>query len=152
MKNGLYQRILQPSEHPKRVGAKNFYFFKTLLDGPLFTCLLCFRIFNFRNNLCNDMQFYGLRGKVNGWKPYEKLVKYESRTVKLNYTSTEIDLEASQRVMNNKEYPFLNLFSWIHAPTERTEISRWVCWSSLVSMCSLLLSDWSMVKRFWVFL
>ena len=35
MKNGFYQRILQPSEHPKRVGAKKFYFFKTLLDGPL---------------------------------------------------------------------------------------------------------------------
>ena len=35
MKNGFYQRILQPSEHPKRVGAKFFYFFKTLLDGPL---------------------------------------------------------------------------------------------------------------------
>ena len=35
MKNGFYQRILQPSEHPKRVGAKIFYFFKTLLDGPL---------------------------------------------------------------------------------------------------------------------
>ena len=34
MKNGFYQRILQPSEHPKRVGAKIFYFFKTLLDGP----------------------------------------------------------------------------------------------------------------------
>ena len=36
MKNGFYQRILQPSEHPKRVGAKIFYFSKTLLDGPLF--------------------------------------------------------------------------------------------------------------------
>ena len=35
MKNGFYQRILQPSEHPKRMGAKFFYFFKTLLDGPL---------------------------------------------------------------------------------------------------------------------
>ena len=34
MKNGFYQRILQPSEHPKRVGAKKIYFFKTLLDGP----------------------------------------------------------------------------------------------------------------------
>ena len=34
--------------------------------------------------LRNDMQFYGLRGEVNGSKPYEKLVKYESRTVKLN--------------------------------------------------------------------
>ena len=36
MKNGFYQRILQPSEHLKRVGAKNFYFFKTLLDGPFY--------------------------------------------------------------------------------------------------------------------
>ena len=35
MKNGFYQRILQPSEHPKRVGAKKKFFFKTLLDGPL---------------------------------------------------------------------------------------------------------------------
>ena len=35
MKNGFYQRILQPSEHPKRVGAKkSFFFFQTLLDGP----------------------------------------------------------------------------------------------------------------------
>ena len=37
MKNGFYQRILQPSEHLKRVGAKILYFFKTLLDGPLLT-------------------------------------------------------------------------------------------------------------------
>ena len=35
MKNGFYQRILQPSEHPKRVGAKKNFFFQTLLDGPL---------------------------------------------------------------------------------------------------------------------
>ena len=35
MKNDFYQRILQPSEHPKRVGAKKYFFFKTLLDGPL---------------------------------------------------------------------------------------------------------------------
>ena len=34
-KNGFYQRILQPSEHPKRVGAKKKFFFQTLLDGPL---------------------------------------------------------------------------------------------------------------------
>ena len=33
MKNGFYQRILQPSEYPKRVGAKK-KFFQTLLDGP----------------------------------------------------------------------------------------------------------------------
>ena len=35
MKNGFYHRILQPSEHPKRVGAKKNFFFQTLLDGPL---------------------------------------------------------------------------------------------------------------------
>ena len=35
MKNGFYQRILQPSEYPKRVGAKKNFFFQTLLDGPL---------------------------------------------------------------------------------------------------------------------
>ena len=27
-KNGFYQRILQPSEHPKRVGAKKYFFSK----------------------------------------------------------------------------------------------------------------------------
>ena len=32
-KNGFYPRILQSSEHPKRVGAKKF--FQTLLDGYL---------------------------------------------------------------------------------------------------------------------
>ena len=35
LKNGFYQRILLVSKYPKRVGAKIFYFFKTLLDGPL---------------------------------------------------------------------------------------------------------------------
>ena len=37
LKNGFLQRILLVSKYPKRVGAKIFYFFKTLLDGPLQT-------------------------------------------------------------------------------------------------------------------
>ena len=36
LKNGFYQRIPLVSKYPKRVGAKIFIFFKTLLDGPLF--------------------------------------------------------------------------------------------------------------------
>ena len=35
MKNGFYQRILQPSVNLKRVGAKKKFVFQTLLDGPL---------------------------------------------------------------------------------------------------------------------
>ena len=35
MKKRFYQRNLQPSKHPKRVGTKQFFF--SLLDGPLLT-------------------------------------------------------------------------------------------------------------------
>ena len=48
MKNGFYQRILQPSEYPKRVGAKKNFFFQTLLDGPFVNTLKShFEIFTF---------------------------------------------------------------------------------------------------------
>ena len=55
MKNGFYQRVLQPTEHPKRVGQFFFYFFKTLLDGPLRYYALNFQIRKIRRS--RDLNF-----------------------------------------------------------------------------------------------